>query len=170
MTETLVKSEVDLLATCEEIIEKGLKTFVEVGRALMEIRDCRLYRETHDSFEVYCRERWSLSKPYATQLITASQTVAIATANGAPAPSVEAVARELTPLRDEPEELAEAWTQTVERHGPEPTAAQTREVVREIRSSDAATPEDTKGPDYTYCPTCGHRVRADKPLRPRKAA
>lgn len=35
----------------EAIIERGLATFVEVGTALAEIRDNRLYRESHGTFE-----------------------------------------------------------------------------------------------------------------------
>lgn len=45
-------------------------------------------------------------------------------------PANEAVARELAPLLDEPEALREAWSTAVEQHGPTPTAAQTREIVR----------------------------------------
>ena len=47
----------------------------------------------------------------------------------APAPS-ERVARELAPLRSDPPRLREAWSEAVEDHGPEPTAAQVREKVR----------------------------------------
>jgi hypothetical protein len=31
------------------------------GTALLEVRDRRLYRETHATFEDYCRERWRFS-------------------------------------------------------------------------------------------------------------
>jgi hypothetical protein len=37
----------------ENVIERGLSTFVEVGNALLEIRDSKLYRETHPTFEAY---------------------------------------------------------------------------------------------------------------------
>jgi hypothetical protein len=43
----------------------------------------------------------------------------------------ERVARELVPvLRDEPEQVVEAWAEAVKEHGPEPTAAQVRETVK----------------------------------------
>lgn len=126
------------LAEREAVIERGLGTFVEVGAALMGIRDDRQYRESHDTFEDYCRERWGLSKPYASQLIVASQTVAIATVEDRPAPASESVARELAPLRAEPEQLREAWTEALEQHGPSPTAVQVREVVRERRPDHVA--------------------------------
>jgi len=34
---------------------------VEVGQVLMEIRDDRLYKETHSSFKDYCKDRWGLA-------------------------------------------------------------------------------------------------------------
>ncbi|MBU0972642.1 MAG: hypothetical protein KKC20_18495 [Proteobacteria bacterium] len=62
---------------CEGIIKKGLNTFLEVGRALAEIRDNRLYREAYPgyTFERYCKNVWDLSKGYANQQIGGYQTV-----------------------------------------------------------------------------------------------
>jgi hypothetical protein len=57
----------------EAIIERGVQTFVEVGEALMEIRDSRLYKQTHSSFESYLRERWKMSRPRGYQLIDAAK-------------------------------------------------------------------------------------------------
>lgn len=45
---------------------------MDAGRALTVIRDARLYRETHATFEAYCRERWQMSRPRAYQLISAA--------------------------------------------------------------------------------------------------
>ncbi|HEX6762895.1 MAG TPA: hypothetical protein VF094_08855 [Gaiellaceae bacterium] len=42
------------LAELEHVVEQGLQTFVEVGLALAEIRDGRLYRATHSTFAEYC--------------------------------------------------------------------------------------------------------------------
>lgn len=119
------------LAGCEARIERGLATFVDVGQALLEVRDGRLYRAEHGTFEDYCRERWGMSRQRAGQLIDASEVVGVMTTIvDTPAPRNEAVARELAPLRTDPPRLREAWTQAVEEHGPEPTAAQVREVAR----------------------------------------
>lgn len=41
----------------------------ERGQALRNIHDWRLYRETHATFEVYCRGRWNIGKSYAYGLI-----------------------------------------------------------------------------------------------------
>lgn len=124
------------LAQCEQTIEKGLATFVEVGEALLRIRDERLYRESYGTFEDYCRDRWGFSRERGRQLIQAAQVVeAVPTIVGIPSPATESVARELVPLKEDPDVLSEAWAEAVEQHGPTPTAAQVKEVV------------DTKRPD-----------------------
>ena len=58
----------DLLAL-EAVIEAGQETFVQVGAALLAIRDHRLYRETHKTFEAYVKARWSCSRARAYQLM-----------------------------------------------------------------------------------------------------
>lgn len=60
------------LLDCELVIDRGLATFVEVGRALAEIRDRRLYRLTHGTFEDYCQQRWGFNDSRARQLIAAA--------------------------------------------------------------------------------------------------
>lgn len=45
--ESLVAAEESRLGELEIRIERGLKTFIEVGTALMEIRESRLYRAAH---------------------------------------------------------------------------------------------------------------------------
>ena len=62
------------LAHLEGVIEAGLQTFYDVGGALMEIREGRLYRQTHRSFEAYTKERWGMGKSRAHQLIEAAKT------------------------------------------------------------------------------------------------
>ena len=65
----LTKKEQAALATCEARIQQGWTTFVEVGNALAQIRDQRLYKETHPSFPAYCADRWQYGEAYATRLI-----------------------------------------------------------------------------------------------------
>lgn len=48
---TLNPAALVALASCEQRIERGLKTFIDVGQALAEIRDSRLYKGTHETFE-----------------------------------------------------------------------------------------------------------------------
>lgn len=61
------------LAECEEVIERGRQTFIEVGVALGAIRDGRLYREEYATFEVYCRKRWGMSATHAYRQIAAAK-------------------------------------------------------------------------------------------------
>lgn len=100
----------------EETIRKGLSTFVEVGNALMEIRDERQYIEAgFDRFEDYCRERWDMSYRYADDHIGAARVCAIAQVNP---PKSEWVARPLVKLlnQDGEDAVRQAWTQIVEKH------------------------------------------------------
>jgi hypothetical protein len=59
----------------EEIIEKGLKTFIEVGNALFEIKNNKLYRESFTTFEAYCKDRWQLKRQRAYELMGAAEIV-----------------------------------------------------------------------------------------------
>ena len=61
------------LSNLESIIEKNLQPFYEVGVALTKIRDQRLYRENHETFQEYCKYRWDISRPRAYQLIGAAK-------------------------------------------------------------------------------------------------
>ena len=103
------------LAECERVIERGLKTFIEVGHALAQIREERLYREAHPTFEDYCRDRWEFDASRARQLISAAKTVTVVTVGGQPAPISERVARELRRAGDK---APEVWAETVKEHGP----------------------------------------------------
>jgi hypothetical protein len=134
----LLPVERSRLAELEAVIERGLHTFVEVGSALMEVRDGRLYRDDFDAFETYCRERWGMSKTHANRHIDAAAVVGALTPIGV-MPATESVARELAPVlrNGGPPAVAEAWEEAVEEYGPTPTAAQVRDVV----SKPAAKPK-----------------------------
>ncbi|WP_339406746.1 hypothetical protein [Nodularia sp. LEGE 04288] len=44
----------------------------EAGKALMELRDRRLYRSTHSTFEEYCKNRFGFERRHPYRLIEAS--------------------------------------------------------------------------------------------------
>src|SRR5262245_4111251 len=112
LVEPLNELEQTELAECEAVIERGQRTFVEVGQALMTIRDSRLYRETHASFESYVKERWQLSRDYANNIITSAKVTAVLSSAGdRQQPSSEWVARPLTTLRTHDGELDEGLVQ-----------------------------------------------------------
>ncbi len=184
---SLSKAERTRLRTLEAIVDRGVQTFVQVGQALKEIRDSRLYRRTHKRFEDYCDDRWGLGKRYANQLIEASVVVAniaarqpengshgsqnptsplaatVAEANehvaptSIPLPTTERQARELAKLPAE--EQADVWEEVVATEA-RPTAAAIKGVVERRKSAKAeAKPEATANPprDKVY------RADADLP-------
>jgi protein gp37 len=64
------------LAVLEAVIQNGLRTFIEVGNALLEIRNDRLYREQgFATFEDYCRKRWGWGRNYVNKQIAAAEVV-----------------------------------------------------------------------------------------------
>src|SRR5215471_14441680 len=64
--------EDERLAELEKAIAKGQKTFVEVGLALAEIRELRLYKREYSSFSEYCQKKWGWTKQHAYRLIEAA--------------------------------------------------------------------------------------------------
>lgn len=129
--EPLTLPESNRLIELERKIELGLQTFVEVGEALLEIRDSRLYKIEHSTFEEYCREKWSMSDRQARHLISASSVTTNLSKTGTIVPKVESQARPLAKLP--PEQQAPAWETAVEKaDGKQPTAKQVEEAVLEI--------------------------------------
>lgn len=127
------------LGELERRIERGLQTFVEVGTALLEIRDRRLYREAgYERFEDYCRERWGFSRPRTYQLIDAANVSRALTTGAAVStfvdtlPANEAQARELARLRD-PDAIRETWAEIQAEHGERVTARDIRDAVERRR-------------------------------------
>jgi hypothetical protein len=67
----MVESEFD---ECEKTIDKGKRAFIEVGKALTEIRDRKGYRFKYGTFEEYCQKRWGWSVRTGYNMIAASKT------------------------------------------------------------------------------------------------
>lgn len=131
------------LDECEAVIERGLATFVEVGDALAEVRDHRLYRSSHDTFEAYCSERWGLSRKRAYDLIGAAEVVgALSPIGDTPMPANEGQARALRPVKDEPEQMAEAMKHAAAATNGKPTAAAIAEAVNDLVASTEQKKQD----------------------------
>lgn len=71
--DVLSETEQQDFQACETVIARGWCTFVEVGLALAEIRDQRLYRIDFLSFEAYCHAMWEYGRRYVDQMINAAQ-------------------------------------------------------------------------------------------------
>ncbi len=119
------------LEELELVVERGLGTFVEVGLALAEIRDARLYRETHGTFEAYLDERWDMSRSRGYRLIDGARIAELVSPTG-DVPANEAQARELLPLlKEEEAAVVDVWRELRDEYGAENvTAKKVRGFVR----------------------------------------
>lgn len=111
----LSAAEMSELASCETVIEHGLKIFHAVGMALLTIREKRLYRADHTTFEAYCQAKWGFSDNYALRLMRGAEVVSNLTETlpiGRVLPANEAQVRPLLGLT--PDQQREAWQEAVE--------------------------------------------------------
>ena len=67
----------------ENVIQGSLEKFLLTGRALLEIKTRRLYRQDYATFEDYCTKRWGLSGQRGREL--ASSTIVAETLLAGPA-------------------------------------------------------------------------------------
>jgi hypothetical protein len=91
----LTSDETALLADLEQIIDCGRRSFIGVGTALATIRDSKLYRQTHDTFEAYCKSRWQIGRAHAYRQIEAAETLEILSPIGDKLPTTESQVRPL---------------------------------------------------------------------------
>jgi hypothetical protein len=104
-TGSLTTEEFKRLVDLEKL---AYNNFQAIGIALLEIRDSRLYRETHSTFESYCEDRWSLTCRRVNQLIVGQE---VNRNLGTTVP--ERQARELSIIKD-PEQQREAYQKAVD--------------------------------------------------------
>lgn len=140
------------LADLEGTISKGLGTFVEVGTALAEVRDGRLYRDGCGTFEAYCASRWGLSRSSAYELMSAAEVVS-GIPDTAPRPLNVDQARALAAAP--PEERGEVMEKVAA--GGKPTTKAITETIRAKHPKPEPTP-------YPRCVTCG--AVKGKPTQP----
>jgi hypothetical protein len=124
-------------------IERGHRTFIEVGLALWEIKDLQLYRATHPSFRAYLINRWGFRQEWAYAAIyNARCAQAIIAEYGAlPDGLAPEALRPLWPLRNRqgPDAVAKAWAGVVERYGGRRRAPSRSEVREALLSRGCAT-------------------------------
>jgi hypothetical protein len=157
MTTAISTTEQDQLTEHEAVIERGLATFVEVGTALTAIHDQQLYRASHATFQDYCRERWSLSRPRAYELMAAAEVMsAIPDTLPAPENAGQAVALARVPEA----ERVEVWAAVLDETDGKPTAAAVRdayaatqpvpEPVDEFSGDEWAEPDEDAHPGQVH--------------------
>jgi len=131
------------LQELESIVEHGLQIFYEVGKALDEIREQKLYRETHKTFEAYCLDNWGLGRRTADRFIAAAQVIENLRPIGLKIPTKENQLRPLTGLP--PELQLEIWQEALE-SSPNgmPTGAAVKRLVEDRFPS---SPSGLRGKD-----------------------
>lgn len=100
--------EQDRLIHLENLIARNQCRFHEMGKALKEIRDTRLYKlNFFDSFDAYTRARWDMGRAQAYRLIESYKVISNLSPIGDILPSNESQVRPLTRLN--PLEQRKIW-------------------------------------------------------------
>ena len=140
----LAEAEQLELRRLEGTIRSGLKSYIEVGEALGEIQQKRLYRFQYPTFEEYCVNRWGFRRAHAYRLINASKTARTLSPIGdTGSPAVESHARLLNKLPAEQQEGAMARAKALA-GDKKVTTAHVKEAVDEIRQKNAPAPAGVK--------------------------
>jgi len=120
----LIDVEREDLAACEAALDGLRVAFWAAGKALQVIRDARLYRGTHATFEEYVEDRWQMKSSHAYRLIQAWPLAEILSPIGDKIIN-ESQIRELIPLatRHGEEAATTVYQTVVEADGVRVTAA-----------------------------------------------
>src|ERR1700750_1967586 len=70
------------LRSLVQTIQRGMSTFLEVGSSLLELRSSRLYRETHSTFEEFCRDTFGLARSTCDGMIKSASVAQSLKENG----------------------------------------------------------------------------------------
>lgn len=109
------------------------RAFFEAGKALAALRDQRLYRSTHKTFEEYCHDRFGFTRFSAYNKIAAASVFEnLLTIGQQILPVNERQVRDLSSL--EPDEQREVWQQAVEAAGNKvPSGRIVKEIVEQLK-------------------------------------
>lgn len=104
-----------LLPRLVEAAKRRERAFIELGQVLLFIRDRRLYREEHGTFEEFVRAELGYGRAHCYRLISAAQVIALLSPKGDILPCTERQMRPLYGLM--PEEILAVWEEAVARSG-----------------------------------------------------
>ena len=122
----------------DRLEDKVDRAFYTLGKSLRELRDRRLYRETHSSFVDYLKDRFRFSKPHAYRLIDAANItdniqrspIWRQTQTNVLLPNKESQIRGL--IQFEPQQQPEIWFEAVSKSkGKQPTGKIVRQTIKE---------------------------------------
>lgn len=138
VNQNLSESEKLELNALEGMVQRGLRAFWEIGKALHQIRDKRLYRFSYETFEEYCINRWEMSRRSAYYLIEASLVYDNVNHGSQILPANERQARPLTALT--PSQQRKVWSQVIATApNGKITAIHVDKVVKEFQSTNGVS-------------------------------
>jgi hypothetical protein len=145
--EELTEAEVAELHRLELRVERA---FCEAGTALREIRDKRLYRSTHRTFEEYCQERFQFNRKAAHFKIAAATVFENLSTNGRQIlPTSERQVRELATLNSF--EQCQVWDEAVQEAGSKvPSGRIVKGIVERLKSKPLRTASDFCSPGDVF--------------------
>jgi hypothetical protein len=116
-------------------VKEGIEKLASIGDASLKVlRDRRLYRTTHKTFEDYCQARFGFKRAYANFRIAFTDVLEDLATRVAKLPATEYQARPLTKLPT-PELQAQAWERAQANSGQEqPSASKVSEAVNAIQA------------------------------------
>jgi hypothetical protein len=129
----LTTAEVQRREELVKVVRDGLNKFIEVGMALVELREKKLYRNTHQTFEEFVNDTFSIGIRYAQMLMKGTKTVEnLKTRTRVRLPEREAQVRPLAIFDDQPSTQTKVWELAVKKAGGEsPSPAIVRDTVDE---------------------------------------
>jgi hypothetical protein len=124
----------------ERVIERSIQSFLECGRALLQVRDEELYRPLYASFEDYLLKRWAITYTHGASLmrstLLAERLLAGPAEPGGDAPLPADLAEStLRPLQKLPEPLQIACWRLVNRITEKPTGHIVSGIVRVVTAA-----------------------------------
>lgn len=147
MTDIITLEESKRLLELEKTVTAGLQSWIEVGEALIEIRDSRLYRVEASTFEEYCQIKFKMSDRHARSLMSGAP---VARKIGSVLPLSQRAAVELVKVSEEKrQEIFEKAAETAK--GSVPTAREIKQVV-EMEVMDQK-PETIEQPEPAPTPS-----------------
>jgi hypothetical protein len=144
----LTAAEKALKTNLESVVEGGLQKFLEVGAALVELRNRRLYRTQYATFEAYLKSLFGLHRASVDAVIRSTQTAQVLVDAGIELPP-DTTATLLRPISGLPtDELQVAVWQLVTSVAPErqtqPLVSRLCRMVRNALDGVDETEDDCK--------------------------
>ncbi len=159
--------QTSVLVAYEEVIRQGFDVFLEVGDALIAIRDGEHYKPSYKSFSEYLRKRWDFSRQWAYSIMDAAAT---AKKLSSKVDNSGATKADLLALSDVPEECVDEAIQEVQgQEECKPSIKDVRRAVERKLPAKDIDPDETSIPrqstSFEECDTSGQETANDEQYR-----